>query len=115
MLAQSPIAALCCDPVLSGPLPEQEAEDLAAGLRVLADPVRLRILGMVRQAPGHRARTSDLAGRLGVTQPTVSHHLGQLHEAGFLARERDGRQTWYSVVPASFEAVRQVFALDGDG
>lgn len=114
MPTESPIAALCCDPVLAGPLPEREAEELAAGLRVLADPVRLRILGMVRHAPGHRARTADLAGRLGVTQPTVTHHLGQLHEAGFLARERDGRQTWYSVVPASFEAVQQLFAIDGE-
>lgn len=115
MADQMSISYLCCSPVLAGPLPETDAVQLAAGLKVLADPVRLRILGMVRQAPGHRARTADLAGRLGVTQPTVSHHLGQLHEAGFLARERDGRQTWYSVVPASFEAVRQVFALDGDG
>lgn len=106
------IAPLCCSPVLAGPLPESEAGQLATGLKVLADPVRLRILGLIRQAPERRARTLDLAADLGITQPTVTHHLGVLFEAGFLSRERDGRQTWYAIVPASFEAVRQAFSLE---
>ena len=112
MPEQMSIAALCCSPVLAGPLREAEAELLAAGLRVLADPVRLRILGMIRQAPGRRVRTVDLAAELGVTQPTITHHLGVLFDAGFVSRERDGRQTWYAVAPEAFAAVRQVFALD---
>lgn len=111
MAEQMSIAHLCCSPVLDGPLPEPEAADLAMGLKVLADPARLRILGMIRQAPGRRARTRDLVARLGLTQPTVSHHLGTLFDAGFLTRERDGRETWYGIVPASFEAVCQVFSL----
>jgi ArsR family transcriptional regulator len=106
------IAPLCCSPVLAGPLPTSEADQLAAALKVLADPVRLRILGLIRQAPGQRARTLDLGAELGVTQPTVTHHLGALFDAGFVSRERLGRETWYAIVPASFEAVRQVFALD---
>lgn len=112
MPEQMSIAALCCSPVLAGPLPEAEAELLAAALKVLADPVRLRILGMVRQAPGRRARTVDLAADLGITQPTVTHHLGVLFDAGFLSRDRDGRQTWYAVAPDGFAAVRQLFAWE---
>ena len=108
---QMSISYLCCSPVLAGPLPEADAVQLANGLKVLADPVRLRILGMIRQAPGRRARTLDLAAELGVTQPTVTHHLGVLFDAGFLTRERDGRQTWYAIVPDSFEAVCQAFSL----
>jgi ArsR family transcriptional regulator len=98
--------------VLDGPLPEADAIQLAMGLKVLADPMRLRILGLIRQSPGHRARTRDLVDQLDVTQPTVSHHLGGLFDAGFLSREHEGRQTWYTIVPASFEAVCQAFSLD---
>jgi ArsR family transcriptional regulator len=111
MSEQRSIASLCCSPVLAGPLPDAEALDLAAALKVLADPARLRILGMIRHAEGRRARTMDLATQLGLTQPTVTHHLGALFEAGFLNREREGRQTWYAVVPDSFEAVCQAFSL----
>jgi len=109
---QKSIAALCCSPVLSGPLPAGEATELAAALKVLADPVRLRILGFIRHADEGRARTMDLAAELRLTQPTVTHHLGALFEAGFISRARDGRQTWYAVVPDSFAAVRQAFSLD---
>lgn len=109
---QKSIAALCCSPVLAGPLPGSEASDLATALKVLADPVRLRILGMIRHADGRRARTMDLAAGLGLTQPTVTHHLGALYDAGFVSRQRDGRQTWYAVVPDSFAAVRQAFSME---
>lgn len=112
MPEQMSIGYLCCSPVLAGPLPEEDAGNLAAGLKVLADPVRLRILGLIRTSPERRVRTLDLAAELGITQPTITHHLGVLFEAGFVARERDGRQTWYSIAPDSFAAVRQVFALD---
>lgn len=107
-MTTAPITALCCSPVLAGPLPVQESQDLAAAFKVLADPVRLQLLGLIRATPGARAVTRDLVEALAVSQPTVSHHLGVLHEAGFVSREREGRETWYSIVPDSFQAIRQL-------
>lgn len=107
-MTTAPVTSLCCSPVLAGPLPVQESQDLAAALRVLADPVRLRLLGLIRGAHGGRAVTRDLVEASAVSQPTVSHHLGVLHEAGFVRREREGRETWYSIVPDSFQAIRQL-------
>lgn len=101
---------LCCSPVLAGELPEAESLEMAAALRVLADPVRLRIVSLVRAAPGGRAVTRDLVERLAVAQPTVTHHLGVLHDAGFLTRERQGRETWYAIEPDAFAAVSQLLA-----
>ena len=96
---------LCCSPVLAAELPEEESHDLASALRVLADPVRLRIVSLIRAAPDGRALTRDLVARLDVAQPTVSHHLGVLHDASFLVRERQGRETWYATEPDAFSAI----------
>lgn len=103
---------LCCSPLLATELGEDEAEFLAQALRTLGDPVRLRILGRIRSRPGSRATTTELSTHLGLTQPTVSHHLGALHAMGFVTRVRDGRRTWYSIQPAAFEALQQL--LDPD-
>ena len=105
---------LCCSPVLEAELPEDESQQLAAALRVLADPVRLRIVSLIRSAPGGRALTRDLVERLAVAQPTVSHHLGVLHDAGFLVRERRGRETWYSTEADAFTAISQLLAAGDD-
>lgn len=104
---------LCCSPVLSAELPEEESQDLASALRVLADPVRLRIVSLVRAAPDGRTLTRDLVEQLAVAQPTVSHHLGVLHDAGFLVRERRGRETWYATEPDAFAAISQLLAPRG--
>lgn len=106
----SGVKDLCCSPVLSAELPEGDSHELAAALRVLADPVRLRIVSLIRAAPDGRALTRDLVDRLAVAQPTVSHHLGVLHDAGFLVRERRGRETWYATEPDAFAAVSQLLA-----
>jgi ArsR family transcriptional regulator, arsenate/arsenite/antimonite-responsive transcriptional repressor len=99
---------LCCSPLLGDELAEPDAKFLARALKTLAEPVRLRILSRIRTAPGARATTTDLASHLGLTQPTVSHHLGALLEMGFLSRQREGRQTWYAVEPTSFESLQQL-------
>ena len=99
---------LCCSPLLGDELPEPDAQFLARALRTLAEPARLRILSRIRTAPGARETTTGLAAHLGLSQPTVSHHLGALHEMGFLSRRREGRQTWYAVEPASFESLQQL-------
>lgn len=102
------VGELCCSPVLQAPLGPADALVLAAALKVLADPARLRLLSLIRSAEGGRATTGALADQVGLTQPTVTHHLGALFEAGFLERERDGRQTWYWVNTDGLQAIQQL-------
>ncbi len=111
----SRVRDLCCSPLLEAELPTQAARDLAAALKVLADPVRLRLLSLIRAAPGRRALTRTLVASLDVTQPTVTHHLGVLYDAGFVVREREGRETWYSLEPDSFQVLSRLFAYPPDG
>ena len=102
------VSDLCCSPVLQAPLEPDDALALAGALKVLADPGRLRLLSLIRSAVDGRATTGVLADQLGLTQPTVTHHLGALYEAGYVERERDGRQTWYWVNPDALEAIQQL-------
>jgi ArsR family transcriptional regulator, arsenate/arsenite/antimonite-responsive transcriptional repressor len=100
----------CCGSVMTGPLDESEAEDLAAAFKVLADPARLRLLSLVAAATTGEACACDLVEPVGRSQPTVSHHLSLLVEAGLLSREKRGRWAWYRVVPARLEALRSLLA-----
>jgi ArsR family transcriptional regulator len=99
----------CC-PVLREPLDEEEADRLASALRVLADPARLRLLSLVAAGPGGEACVGTLVDPVGLSQPTVSHHLKVLHEAGLLDRERRGRWVYYRVRPESLEPIREALA-----
>lgn len=89
---------------------EAEAERIASGSRALADPTRVRLLGMIVAAPQGRAFVSELAERLGVTQPTVSHHVRILVDEGILHRDFVGRQAWYSVLPERLDEVTAALA-----
>lgn len=100
----------CCDPVLAAPLTETEAEELAAGFRVIADPVRLRLLSLVASAPTGEVCACDLVEPLGRSQPTVSHHLSVLAQAGLLAREQRGRWVWYWAVPERLAVLRDALS-----
>lgn len=102
------VCDLCCSPVLQGELAPGNALVLANALKVLAEPARLRLLSLIRSSEGGRATTGVLAEKLGLTQPTITHHLGSLYEAGFVDRERDGRQTWYWVNTDGVQAIRQL-------
>lgn len=113
--ASDRLIELCCSPLLVAELGEDEAQVLAQALRTLGDPTRLRILGRIRSRPGSRATTTELSTHLGLTQPTVSHHLGALHDMGFVTRVRDGRRTWYSIQPAAFEALQQLLDPNPNG
>jgi ArsR family transcriptional regulator len=101
----------CCSPVLASALDAAQADDLADAFKVLADPVRLRLLSMVANAPAGEACGCDLVEPLGRSQPTVSHHLGVLVDAGLLAREKRGRWAWYRVVPERLAVLQE--ALHG--
>jgi ArsR family transcriptional regulator len=91
---------LDCTPLLSGaPLDEQSAARLAALLRVLADPGRLRLLSLIRAQPSREACVCHLTEGLGLSQPTVSHHLRVLFEARLVDREPRGNWVYYRMVP----------------
>lgn len=98
----------CCEPLLSSPLDEQAADDLAAAFKVLADPVRLRLLSLIAAAPERTACSCDLEDPLGKSQPTISHHLSVLADAGLITKEKVGRWVMCTVVPGRLAVLRDV-------
>jgi len=95
---------ICCAPVGDGSLDADAAADLAQVLKALADPVRLRLLDIV--ASCGEACACDLTEPVAKSQPTVSHHLSVLVDAGVLTREQRGRWAWFTVVPERLAQVR---------
>src|SRR6187549_12351 len=100
----------CCPPLLAAPLSEAEADELALGFKALADPVRLRLLSLIAAAPEGSACSCDLEEPVGKSQPTVSHHLAVLADAGLITKEKVGRWVMCSVVPERLAALRDVLA-----
>jgi ArsR family transcriptional regulator, arsenate/arsenite/antimonite-responsive transcriptional repressor len=98
-------ATLACPPLLAGPLAVDEADALAKALRVLAEPARLRILSLIQSQPDHEACVCHLTEPLGLAQPTVSHHLKVLRDAGIVGSERRGLWAYYYVNPDALEEV----------
>ncbi len=101
-------AATCCAPLAQAPLSAIEAKQLATRLKALADPARLRLVSILLATEGQESCTCDLTEPLGLSQPTVSHHLRKLAEAGLIAGERRGVWTYYRVVPDALSALAQV-------
>lgn len=101
---------LCCAPLTAGVLDERDAEELAGLFKVLADPARLRLLSLVAAGADGEACACDLVEPVGKSQPTVSHHLSLLVDAGLLTREKRGRWAWYRVVPERLAALREALA-----
>jgi ArsR family transcriptional regulator len=100
----------CCPPVLHTVLGKSDAEELAKTLKALADPVRLRVLSFLAAQPDGEACVCHIIEPVGLSQPTVSHHLKLLHGAGLLEREKRGQWVYYRVVPERLEAVRAALA-----
>ena len=100
----------CCPPLLAAPLGEDDAETLATALQALADPARLRLLSLIASCPGAEACGCDLTTPIGLSQPTVSHHLKVLHEAGLLERERRGKWVFYKVRPEPLASIRSALS-----
>lgn len=98
---------ICCTPLHEGEIDESRAEAMAPVLAALADPVRLRIVSMLIAAPDGTACGCDLEAPLALSQPTVSHHLKVLREAGLVEGERRGRWVHYRVVPARLAEVAE--------
>ncbi len=95
----------CCGPVRSVALDEDQAELLAHSFAALADPIRLRLLSFIASAPDEVC-ACDLVEPSGRSQPTVSHHMKILFDAGLVEREKRGLWVWYRVVPDRLDALR---------
>jgi ArsR family transcriptional regulator len=89
----------CCAPLAQAALSPEQAHVLAARLKAIADPARLQLLSLLLASPGLEACTCNLTEPLGLSQPTVTHHLRRLLEAGLVTAERRGVWTYYRVVP----------------
>jgi ArsR family transcriptional regulator, arsenate/arsenite/antimonite-responsive transcriptional repressor len=96
----------CCPPVTTGTLTTADAGELAQAFAALADPIRLRLLGLV--AAAGEVCSCDLEEPLGKSQPTISHHTKVLAEAGLLEGEKRGRWMMWRVVPERLDALRDV-------
>ena len=98
----------CCGSMLQSTLTEPEAVEHAAAFAALGDPARLRLLSLIATSPSGEVCVCDLVEPIGKSQPTVSHHLKVLGEAGLVTHERRGRWAWYRAVPEQLERLRSV-------
>ena len=95
----------CCAPITREVISEENAVSVARAMKALADPARLRLLSMVAAHADGEACVCDLTEPLGLSQPTVSHHLKVLTEAGFLSRSKRGTWAYYRIVPGSLDVI----------
>ena len=107
-----PIATIAatCPPLLQEAIDDVQAEQLAAALKVLAEPARLRLLSLIQAQSGGEACVCHLTEPLGLSQPTVSHHLKVLLQAGLVEREQRGSWAYFRVVPEPLETLRGLLA-----
>ena len=96
---------MCCAPLSQVPLSLEQAEQVAPLLKALADPVRLRLMSLVASHDGGEACVCDLTGAFDLSQPTISHHLKVLHEAGLLEREKRGVWVYYRARTAALASL----------
>lgn len=98
-------AVACCAPPVHEPITQADAEQFAQTLKALADPARLRLLSIVAASADQEACVCDLIAPIGLSQPTISHHLKVLTEAGFLTRSKRGTWAYYRLVPSALQQV----------
>jgi ArsR family transcriptional regulator, arsenate/arsenite/antimonite-responsive transcriptional repressor len=103
-----PLAEECCTPLLREPINADQADELARLLKALADPTRLRLVSMVAAHEGGEACVCELTEPLGLTQPTISHHLKILVDAGIFTRDKRGVWAYYALIPAAMDAISAV-------
>jgi len=103
-------ADTCCPSLLAAPLAEAEAVELARGFAALGDPARLQILSLIADAPDGEVCVCDFVEPLGKSQPTVSHHLKVLGDAGLVVGDRRTKWVWYRLVPERLAALQAAIA-----
>ncbi|TFF04478.1 ArsR/SmtB family transcription factor [Cellulosimicrobium funkei] len=100
-LPLAPTGTGCCGPAVTEAVEPGRARELARTFKALADPTRVQLLAIVAAQTGGEACVCDLTEPVRLSQPTVSHHLKILVDAGLLAREQRGRWAYYSLVPGA--------------
>lgn len=100
-------AAACCTPVTGGVLALDEAERIAHTFKALGDPTRVRLLSLIAASEGGEACICDLTEPVGLSQPTVSHHMKILVDAGLATREQRGRWAFFRVISDGLERASQ--------
>ena len=101
----NPASAMCCSPLTGSILTRADAEAMARIFKALGDPTRVRLLSLIAAHEGGEACICDLTEPVGLSQPTVSHHMKQLADAGLVTREQRGKWAYYRIVE---EALRSV-------
>lgn len=99
--------ATCCAPIQAQVIAVPEAQVLAKRFAALGDPVRLKLLSLLATSGQGAVCVCDLVEPVGRSQPTVSHHLKVLREAGLVTSEKRGANNWYAAVPSSLDALRR--------
>lgn len=105
--------AACCSPVTGGVVSDETAETLARMFKALGDPTRVKLLSMIAAAPEGEACICDMTEPVGLSQPTVSHHMKLLVEAGLATREKRGKWAYYRVVPAVLSSLSLALTPSG--
>jgi ArsR family transcriptional regulator, arsenate/arsenite/antimonite-responsive transcriptional repressor len=108
-------SAACCAPLAAQPLTTEQAEQVAPLLKALADPVRLRLMSLVASHQGGEACVCDLNDAFDLSQPTISHHLKVLHDAGLLDRDKRGVWVYYRTRPQALAAVGAMIGCSAPG
>jgi len=98
----------CCSPVVGQVMTVDEAESLATVLKAIAEPTRLRLVSLIAAHADAEACVCDLTAPVGLSQPTVSHHLKILVDAGVLQREQRAKWAYYKLVPATFASLSRL-------
>jgi ArsR family transcriptional regulator len=106
------VADACCAPLLREPITASQAADLARQFKALADPTRLLLVSMVAAHEGGEACVCELTEPLGLTQPTISHHLRILVDAGIFTRDKRGVWAYYALVPSAMDALSAVLSTN---
>ncbi|HLS74327.1 metalloregulator ArsR/SmtB family transcription factor [Georgenia satyanarayanai] len=106
------LEAVCCAPLIREPLADGQARDLATMFKALADPARLRLLSIIASHQGGEACVCDLTEPVDLSQPTVSHHLKILTDAGLLTRDKRGKWAYYAVVPQALDTLGEVLRVE---
>ena len=109
-LIQPDSALACCAPLAREPMTADQAERVSGLLKAIADPVRLRLMSMILSHKGGEACVCDLNDAFDLSQPTISHHLKVLHQAGLLDREKRGTWVYYKAKPDAMTAMTNLVA-----
>lgn len=103
--------AACCSPLTGGVLDHDSAEQLARVFKALGDPTRVRLVSLIAASDDAEACICDLTEPVGLSQPTVSHHMKLLVDAGLVTREQRGKWAYYALTPGAFEQLRNALSV----